>query len=219
MDVGGFVDDDIGAHGGGGMAAAGGRFVEQERFDLTVFVQEARENLVSPKTLKLQVDIVVRPYANEYGDDPGYNIAPKSECGRRLFGLPIHRIATCCRPSLAAHSRSPTVNVVFGVFSWPAGQQMDAVEAQDPFVSASDGEHRKHRQERQRFRRGKFGGKSGGWDFRVTRNNCNRSLNMYEKALRQSFEARKLLSTHIDRAVESASKEWDLVQVRTCLRE
>ena len=42
---------------------------------------------------------------------------------------------------------------------------------------------------------------------------------MYEKALRQSFEARKLLSTHIDRAVESASKEWDLVQVRTCLRE
>lgn len=68
-----------------------------------------------------------------------------------------------------------TLTVVFDSF---ADQLMDKVEARDPFLSEGNIEHRKQRQERQRFRRSRAAGKNGGWTFRVGRN-CARSLSQY----------------------------------------
>ena len=89
---------------------------------------------------------------------------------------------------------------------------MDSIEAQDPFLD-SDNEYKKLRQDRQKFRRSRFSGKNGGWTFRLTRNNCRRSLSQYEDQLRQAFESRKKLATFLQNAIDFASKEWDLVQV------
>ena len=50
-----------------------------EPIDMTPFVQAAKAKLVAKSTLAVQIEIITRSYANEYGDDPGSDLAPTGE--------------------------------------------------------------------------------------------------------------------------------------------
>lgn len=58
-------------------ASAGGGSVQQ-KFDLSHLVKEARKNLPAPSTLRMQLELLLRPYGDEYGDDPGNASVPTS---------------------------------------------------------------------------------------------------------------------------------------------
>ena len=47
------------------------------KFDLTGYVIEAEQEMVASSTVLVQVDLIVRPYASEFGDDPGNSRAPR----------------------------------------------------------------------------------------------------------------------------------------------
>ena len=50
----------------------------EQKFDLSQLVKEARKNLAAPSTLRMQLELLLRPYGDEYGDDPGNASVPTS---------------------------------------------------------------------------------------------------------------------------------------------
>ena len=51
------------------------------------------------------------------------------------------------------------------------------------------------------------------WSFKLSKNNCRRSLTQYDNALRSAFDIRKNMAEWVQDGIEYAGKEWDLVQV------